>query len=119
MKKISNTVLILLLFLMTVAYSWFIGLAIGMFRVLISNGGYTAMPNITVVFSMNALPWQVLAFVSLIINIAIALIIMKKEKDGHALSKRALYHTLWIMTCFFMHGVGFLIPFVVRAYIIK
>ena len=119
MRQTRNIVLILLLLLMTIAYCWFIYLIMGLFRVLLTNWGISALPNITAYLSVKPLPWQILAFISLIVNVSIGFFIFKKENDPNAFLGTAICHITWIFTCFLMHGVGFLFPFIIKVIVIK
>ena len=108
-----------LLIVVTIAYCWFIELAMAAFNTLLANWELTELSMLSVITAVKPLPWQILAIASLLINSVIAFIVSKKENGFQAHITAAVCHMLWIVSCVLIHGVGFLISFVIRTYAIQ
>lgn len=108
----------LLLVMITAGYCWFIELAMGAFKVLLANWELTCWPALTEVLAIHPLPWQILAVISLLMN-SLLVFIWKKEGDVSGRhTNAAICHMCWVLICFFLHGIGMLTPFIIRAYVI-
>ncbi|MCB2149351.1 MAG: hypothetical protein KQI81_22920 [Deltaproteobacteria bacterium] len=119
MKKPRDVLLVLLLFFMTVAYSWFIQLAMTAFNILLAKWELTALPIFSVVTASAPLPWQLMAFASLLVNLTIVFFQSRKKTVSCSLTTAAALQTVWIFTCLMVHGIGFFLPFIAPKYIIK
>ena len=119
MARTRKILLYAILLLMTIGYSWMIDLGISGFRVFVSQKPYTALPLLTHWLSMRQLPWQLLAFASLLINFFWALHGEKRNADGRAHLYAAVLHAGWLQLCLIAHMLGMLLPFIAKAYIIR
>ena len=118
MARLMNIFIYFLLFMVTAGYCWFIELAMGAFRILLENWELTCWPVLTEVSAIHPLPWQILAVVSLLINCLLAFLWKKEGAVSGRHTTAAICHICWVLTCFFLHGIGMLTPFIIRAYVI-
>lgn len=119
MKKPRDVLLVLLLFFMTVAYSWFIHLAMMAFNILLAKWKLTALPIFSVVTATAPLPWQLMAFASLLVNLTIVFFQSREKTVSVSLTTGAALHTGWLFTCVILHGIGFFLPFIAPNCVIK
>lgn len=112
MKKIPAVLIVLLLFLVTSGYCWFIELSFRAFNLLLAKWKLTALSNFTIVASTASFPWQVAAFVALFLSIVFALVQRKRTDASTSLIAGAVVHIVWLFTCLMAHGIGFLLPFI-------
>ncbi len=118
MARFRKTLLYSLLIILTAGYCRFIELGMGAYRILLANYKLTCWPNLTEVLAIHHLPWQILAIASLLISSVLAFIRSKAEGSPDSHMVAALCHICWIGTCFFLHGIGMLEPFIIRGYVI-
>ena len=119
MARTKKILLYAVLSLLTIAYAWLIDLGMSMFCLVVSLKPYTALPLPTLWLSVRQLPWQLLAFVSLLFNFLWALHSEKKNTDGRAHLYAAVLHASWLLLCLMAHALGMLLPFVARSYVIR
>jgi len=119
MTQTRKILLYAVLLILTIGYCWLIDLGISMFCLIVSLKPYTALPLPTRWLSMHQLPWQLLAFASLLLNFLWALHGEKKNAEGRGHLYAAVLHTSWLLLCLIAHGLGMLLPFVTRVYVIR
>lgn len=118
MNRARKILLYAVLLLLTIGYSWLLDLGISAFRLFLSLNKYTALPVPTLWLSMHQLPWQILAFASLLLNSIWARHGERKSGDGRHHVYAAVLHASWLLLCLVAHLLGMLLPFVARAYVI-
>ncbi len=119
MNQARKTLLYAVLLLLTIGYSWLLDLGISAFRLFLSLNKYTALPIPTLWLSMHPLPWQLLAFASLLLNGAWAWRGERKNADGRGHLYAAVLHLSWLLLCLVAHLLGMLLPFVARVAVIR
>ena len=107
------------LLLMTIMYCWLIWLGMGGYGVwvselLIRGNRLPLITKLTAYHSLpypyHAMPWQILAFLSLILNFIWGWARSKElsSQDGHTLPTTC--HVGWVTMSLCVHGVGMLSP---------
>lgn len=119
MSRTKKIVLYAVLLLLTITYSWLIDLGMRAFCLFVAQEPYAAVPVPTLWLSMRQLPWQLLAFLSLLLNFIWALRSEKKNTDGRGHLYAAVLHASWLLLCLMAHMLGMLLPFVSRSYVIR
>lgn len=119
MSQTRKILLYIVLLLLTIAYSWLIDLGIRAFCLVVSLQPDAALPLPTLWLSMRQLPWQLLASISLLVNLFWALRSEKKNTDGRGHLYAAVLHASWLLLCLMAHVLGMLLPFVSRSYVIR
>ncbi|MCU0237652.1 MAG: hypothetical protein MUC72_11300 [Acidobacteria bacterium] len=118
MNRARKILLYAMLLLLTIAYAGLIDQAFAVFRQFLSRQSLTALPVPTLWLSLHPLPWQLLAFASLLLNFFWA----RRGETKHADSRSHLYaavlHAHWLLLCLIAHALGMLLPFIVRVYVI-
>ena len=118
MTRTRKIPLYTVLLLLTIGYSWLIDLGFSAYRLFLSLNKYTALPVPTHWLSLHQLPWQILAFASLLCNFLWALHGEKKNADGRGHLYAAVLHANWLLLCLIAHVLGMLLPFIARVYVI-
>jgi hypothetical protein len=118
MNRTKKILLYAILLLLTIGYSGLVDLAFAGFRQFLSRQSLTALPVPTLWLSLHPLPWQILAFASLLLNFLWALRVEKKNPDGRWHLYSAMLHQSWLLLCLIAHALGMLLPFVARVYVI-
>ena len=119
MTQARKILLYAVLLLLTIGYAWLVDLGFDTYRLFLSLNKYTALPIPTLWLSMHPLPWQVLAFASLLLNFFWALHGEKKNADGRGHLYAAVLHLGWLQLCLVFHALGMLLPFIARVCIIR
>lgn len=119
MKRTKKILLYAVLLLLTAGYAGLVDQASAAFGQFISREGLTALPVPTLWLSLHPLPWQLLAFASLLLNFLWALRGEKKNPDGRGHLYAAVLHQGWLLLCLMAHVLGMLLPFIARVYVIK
>lgn len=107
------------LLLLTIGYAGLVDVAFTVFRQILARQSLTALPLPTLWLSLHPLPWQLLAFASLLLNFAWAWRGERKSADGRGHLYAAVLHLSWLLLCLIAHLLGMLLPFVVRTYVIR
>ncbi|MCU0277198.1 MAG: hypothetical protein MUF02_10195 [Acidobacteria bacterium] len=119
MNRARKILLHAVLLLLTIGYAGLVDLAFAGFRQFLSHESLTALPIPTLWLSMYPLPWQLLAFASLLLNCAWAWRGERKNADGRGYLYAAVLHLSWLLLCLVAHLLGMLLPFVARTYVIR
>lgn len=119
MTKSRMILLYAVLLLLTIGYAGLVDLAFAGFRQFLSRESLTALPVPTLWLSMHPLPWQLLAFASLLLNGAWAWRGERKNADGRCHLYAAVLHLGWLLLCLVAHLLGMLLPFVARVAVIR
>ncbi len=119
MNRARKILLYAVLLLLTIGYAGLVDLAFAGFRQFLSRESLTALPVPPLGLSLHPLPWQLLAFASLLLHFLWALRGEKKNADGRGHLYAAVLHLGWLLLCIVAHLLGMLLPFVVRVYVIR
>ena len=120
MTQTRKILLYALLLLLTIGYAGLVDLAFAGFRQILSLESLTALPLPTLWLSMHSLPWQLLAFASLLLNCAWAWREERKNPDGRSHLYAAALHTGWLLLCLLFHAIGMLMPFIIpKTHVIR
>ena len=112
--------------LVTLSYCWAIWWVMGLFSVLtgVETSDRSRLSMVLIAplndsFWFKAIHWQLLAAASLLVNIAWSLHLRKTRATDtcHALPLGC--HLAWILSCLFLHVVGFLASMVSVVYILE
>jgi hypothetical protein len=118
MTRTRTILLYAVLLLLTIGYSWLVDLGFAAFRQYLALRSLDALPLPSLWLSMRPLPWQLLAFVSLLLNSLWARHGERSCGDGRHNLYAAALHCAWILLCLTAHALGMLLPFVARVYVI-
>jgi len=118
MTQARKILLYAVLLLLTIGYASLVDLGFGAYRNYLALKSLDALPIPTLWLSLRPLPWQLLAFASLLLNFLWARRGEKKNADGRSHLYAAALHANWLLLCLFAHALGMLLPFVVRVYVI-
>lgn len=115
------------MFFLTIAYCWLIWLGFGLYSILLPPEAGANLPLITrltafhnLPFPYHALPWQVLAAISLVLNIS--WLFRKKSYAPNTQMNAAMplaCHTGWIVFSICCHGSGMLAPYISFASVLS
>ena len=119
MGETRNYILLSLLLIVTILYCCFIYLGMGFYKILLESQGIKNVSSFTVVTSTSPLLWQILAFISLAASSLFAFFSSRKQESSQPFFAAATFHINWLLICFLMHGLGFLVPFVMWVYVLK
>ena len=119
MKSMQNIFLYIGLLLLTIGYCWLIWLGFIAYSAYFPANFYEDLPFITRItiyhqlpFPYHALPWQLLAVLSLILNFLWGLLRSKKLQSPDASIRPAICHIGWIVLSICWHGVGIFSSFI-------
>jgi hypothetical protein len=118
MTRTRTILLYAVLLLLTIGYSWLVDLGIVAFRQYLALRSLDALPLPSLWLSMRPLPWQLLAFVSLLLHSLWARHGERRGGDGRHHLYAAVLHCAWILLCLILHALGMLLPFVARVPVI-
>ena len=111
MSRIRNYLLLLFMLILTILYSCFIYLGMGLYKSLLEGQGITAFSHFTAVASTRPLLWQILAFASLVLVSLFAVFSSRRQEESNPFVTAAVFHISWLLICSLLHGIGSFLPF--------